>query len=208
MKLGILGGTFDPIHLGHLLVAELGRETLGLHRVLFVPAADPPHKQDLAKSAARHRRVMVELAIAGNPCFALSPVDLDRPGPHYSTDTVRLLRAEYGLAADDCFFIIGTDSLQDLPGWHRPAELLRLCRLAVACRPGYPPDLTELEKVLPGLHDRLDWVEMPGRELAATDIRARVAAGKSIRYQVPDSVREYIERQGLYRGERQPVSAD
>lgn len=199
MQLGILGGTFDPIQLAHLLGAEMVREALALPRVLFVPAADPPHKQASPKTAALHRRAMVSLAIASNPAFALCPLDLERPGPHYSTDTVRLIRRQYDLAADDCFFIIGGDSLVDLPTWHEPETLLRLCRLAVIHRPGYRPDVAELEQALPGLTARLDWIEMPQIEISASDIRARVQAGQSIRYQVPEPVRRYIEEKGLYR---------
>ncbi|MCB0154915.1 MAG: nicotinate-nucleotide adenylyltransferase [Anaerolineae bacterium] len=200
MRLGILGGTFDPIQLAHLLGAEVVRESLNLQQVLFVPAGDPPHKQANPKSAATHRRAMVELAIATNPHFTLCPVDLERPGPHYSTDTVRLIRAKYKLAADDCFFIIGGDSLVDLPTWHQPETLLKLCRLAVVHRPGYRPHLADLEQTLPGLTTRLDWVEMPQMEISSSSIRARVRAGHSIRYQVPDNVRVYIEREKLYIG--------
>jgi nicotinate-nucleotide adenylyltransferase len=199
MKLGLLGGTFDPIHLGHLLMAETALDGLGLRQVFFVPAGDPPHKQDLAKTAARHRVAMVERAIAGHPCFALSRVDLERPGPHYTTDTVRLIRRQYRLSAEACFLIIGGDSLVDLPTWHNAPELVTLCRLAVAHRSGYRPDLAELEAVIPGLSARLDWVEMPLIGVSASDIRARVQAGRSIRYQVAEPVREYIEQNQLYR---------
>ncbi|MCK6630688.1 MAG: nicotinate (nicotinamide) nucleotide adenylyltransferase, partial [Anaerolineae bacterium] len=150
MKLGFLGGTFDPIHLGHLLMAEMAWEGLGLSQVLFVPAGDPPHKQGQAKTPAIHRVAMVERAIAGNPHFALSRVDLERPGPHYTTDTVRLIRAQHNLSAEACFLIIGGDSLVELPTWHHTLELITLCRLAVIGRPGYRPDLTELEATVPG----------------------------------------------------------
>ncbi|MBE7470716.1 MAG: nicotinate (nicotinamide) nucleotide adenylyltransferase [Anaerolineae bacterium] len=198
MKLGFLGGTFDPIHLGHLLMAETAWEGLGLSQVLFVPAGDPPHKQGQAKTPAVHRVAMVERAIAGNPHFALSRVDLERPGPHYTTDTVRLIRAQYHLSAEACFLIIGGDSLVDLPTWHDAPELITLCRLAVIGRPGYRPDLTELEAAVPGLSARLDWVDMPPTGVSSRDIRARVRAGRSIRYQVTESVRAYIEQQRLY----------
>lgn len=199
MRLGLLGGTFDPIHLGHLLMAEMAREALNLSRVLFVPAGDPPHKQGMEKTPAFHRRAMVELAVRGNPHFALSLVDLERAGPHYTSDTVRLIRAQDNLAADDCFLIIGGDSLVDLPTWHHAAELVTLCRLAVIHRPGFRPDLTELEAAIPGIALRLDWVEMPPSGISSSDIRARVRAGQSIRYQVAEAVRKYIGQHQLYR---------
>jgi nicotinate-nucleotide adenylyltransferase len=197
MALGILGGTFDPIHLAHLMMAQAAQETLALDRVLFVPAGDPPHKQG-AISPAYHRRAMVELALAGSPEFELCPVDLDRPGPHYSTATVELIRRQHNLSADDCFFIIGGDSLLDLPEWHNPAALVSLCRLAVMHRPGYQPDTTALERRLPGLTGRLNWVPLPQIDLAASEIRNRVRRGQSIRFWVPEPVRHYIARYRLY----------
>lgn len=198
MKIGILGGTFDPIHLAHLLMAEIAVETLDLERLLFLPAGDPPHKQDRLKSAAWHRCAMVELAIAGNPRFELCRIDLERPGPHYSVDTVRLIRDQVVLPADGCFFIIGGDSLMDLPDWYQAEELITLCRLAVAHRPGYRPDIAQLETIIPGLRERLDWVEMPLLAIAGSEIRARVQAGQTIRYQVRESVRNYIDQHQLY----------
>jgi nicotinate-nucleotide adenylyltransferase len=198
VRLGLLGGTFDPIHLGHLLLAETAHETLRLTQVLFVPAGDPPHKQHVPKTPAQHRQAMVELAIAGNPGFALSLIDLERPGPHYSTDTISLLRAQYHLAADDCFLIIGGDSLGDLPTWHDAAKLITQCRLAVSRRPGYQPDLKALEATLPGVSAQLNWVDMPALGLVASDIRARAQNEQSIRYQVTDKVRQYIEQHQLY----------
>ncbi len=196
--LGILGGTFDPIHLGHLLMGEAARQKLELQRVLFVPVGDPPHKRSEVATSAWHRRMMVELAIAGNPNFELCPVDLERPGPHYSIDTVRLIRARYELAADDCFFILGGDSLQDLPTWHRPEEFIRLCRLAVIQRPGFRPDTTALVEQVPGINERIVWVDMPLISISASDIRARLRSGQSIRYQVAEPVREYILAHQLY----------
>jgi len=198
MRLGILGGTFDPIHLGHLLMAEMAREALRLERVLFVPAGDPPHKQNLPITAAHHRRKMVELAIENNPHFELCLIDLERPGPHYSVDTVRLIRKQYDVSAEACFFIIGGDSLADLPIWHDPEKLVPLCRLAVAHRPGYQPDISDLEKIIPGLGIRLDWVQIPAVDFAASTIRARLKKRQSIRYQVPDSVWRYITQYKLY----------
>lgn len=198
VRLGIFGGTFDPVHTGHLMIGEFVRDALGLDRLLFVPAGDPPHKQHLEITAAVHRRCIVERAIAGNPAFELCPVDLDRPGPHYSTETVGLIRAQYDVAADDCYFLIGGDSLVELPSWHRPNRLIELCRLAVVHRPDYTPDLAALERQVPGLSQRLDWIEFPLIELSSSVVRNRVRAGRSVRYQTPDAVIEYIEQHKLY----------
>jgi nicotinate-nucleotide adenylyltransferase len=199
MKLGIFGGTFDPIHLGHLLIAEMVRETLKLERLLFVPARDPPHKQTVAKTAADHRRAMVEMAIENNPYFELCPIDLERPGPHYSVDTVHLVRHRYAVSAEDCLFVMGSDSLQDLPTWYKPDKLIKLCRLAVVHRAGYQPNVDDLEQRIPGLSARLDWVPMAhSSDLASAAIRQSVRAGQSIRDQVPDRVRVYIQQHQLY----------
>jgi nicotinate-nucleotide adenylyltransferase len=194
-RIGILGGTFDPPHYGHLILAELAADSLNLDRVLFVPAADPPHKGAL-RSSAEHRVALVERAIAGNPRFALSRVDLDRPGPHYSVEMVRLLQAEYPDAT--LIFLIGGDSLRDLPGWSRPDELIRLVRLGVMRRPGSAPDLTQLEREIPGIRERVDWIDAPQIEISASALAQRVRAGLSIRYQTPDAVRAYIEEHRLY----------
>jgi nicotinate-nucleotide adenylyltransferase len=197
MKLGILGGTFDPIHVGHLLTAEIARESLALERVLFVPAGDPPHKQALAKTPAHHRQAMVQQAIADNPHFELCLIDLERPGPHYSVDTIRLIRSRYHLSADECYFIIGADSLVNLPTWHQPNELITLCRLAVVRRPEYQPDLTALENLIPHITSRLDWLDMPLIGLASSQLRQRISLGQSIRYQTP--VEAYIQQHQLYK---------
>lgn len=198
MRLGIFGGTFDPIHTGHLLIAELTWQALDLQRVLFLPAGNPPHKQQQKKTAAHHRQAMVALAIAGNPHFELSTIDLERSGPNYSSETVASVRARYNIAAEACFFIIGGDSLQDLPTWHAPEALLDTCRLAVIQRPGYQPNLTTLTRRFPTLESRLDWVDTPQLDISASDIRQRVQAGLSVRYQVPDAVRDYMAEQQLY----------
>ncbi|GAB4415885.1 MAG: nicotinate-nucleotide adenylyltransferase [Anaerolineae bacterium] len=197
-RLGIFGGTFDPPHLGHLILAECAADCLRLSRVLFVPAANPPHKQSSAiRASAAHRLAMTELAIAGNPRFALSRVDMDRPGPHYTVDMVRLLREQYPGA--ELFVLLGGDSLRDLPTWSRPAELINLAALAVMQRPGVEPDLDALAAVLPGLRDRLHWIPAPPIDLASSAIADLVAAGRSIRYLVPDRVLDYITAHRLYR---------
>lgn len=199
MKLGILGGTFDPIHLGHLLTAETIYDKLHLNRLLFVPAGNPPHKQTIEKTPIQHRWAMVQLAIADNPRFEPCRIDIDRPGPHYSTDTISLIKAEWGCTADDCFFIIGGDSLMDLPFWYNPTALIQLCRLAVVHRPGYQLNIQTLENALPGVTERIDWVEMPLIALASSHVRENIRLGYSIRYQLPDSVREYIIQNQLYK---------
>ncbi len=199
-RLGIYGGTFDPPHLGHLILAETAADTLRLDRVLFVPAGTPPHKAAATlRSAAEHRLAMVRLAIEGNPRFALSRVDLDRPGPHYSVDMLHLLRDEHRGA--ELFFLIGADSLADLPTWSRPRELIGLACLGVMRRPGAAPDLDALEREIPGLHRRMMWLDAPTIDIAASDLARRIAAGRSVRYQVPDDVCLYIEEHGLYRNE-------
>lgn len=203
MRVGILGGTFDPPHYGHLILAELAADSLALDRVLFVPAADPPHKGGL-RASAQHRVALVERAIAGNPRFALSRVDLDRPGPHYSVEMVQLVQAEFPGAA--LIFLIGGDSLRDLPTWSRPEELIKRVRLGVMRRPGSAPDLTQLEREIPGLGERIDWIDAPQIEISASALARRVAAGLSIRYQTPDAVRAYIDDHQLYRSDVQTVT--
>ncbi|MBN1563817.1 MAG: nicotinate (nicotinamide) nucleotide adenylyltransferase [Anaerolineae bacterium] len=200
MRLGIYGGTFDPPHMGHLILAETARDSLQLDRVLFVPAGNPPHKAaSTIRASANHRIAMVELAIAKNDHFALSRVDVDRPGPHYSVDMLARLHDEYPGA--EFVFLIGADSLRDLPQWSRPAELLALARLGVMRRPGVePPDLAELERDVPGLAARVEWVDAPLIDIAARDLARRLAQGHSVRYQLPDAVLAYIKQHGLYTG--------
>jgi nicotinate-nucleotide adenylyltransferase len=198
MRLGVLGGTFDPVHFGHLLAAEEARMTLRLERVLFAPAALPPHKLQSPLLPVQHRLAMVRLAIADNPAFALSTVDVHRPGPHYTVDTMHLIREELGIHAENTFLIMGTDSLIQLATWHEPTRLIQMCRLAVVARPNYQVDFAALETTLPGLSSRLDWVTMPVLGISSTDLQRRVRAGRSIRYQTPASVARYIVERRLY----------
>lgn len=196
-RLGLLGGTFDPIHLGHLILAQATAEHLELDQVLFVPAGLQPLKRDRAITPAPHRLRMVELAIAGNPRFALSRVDVDHPGPSYTVETLDRLRAAWGPEAA-FWFIIGLDSLATLQAWRDPAGLLERTRLAVADRPGVTVDLPALTAALPRLPDRLDWVPAPLIAISASALRARAAAGRSLRYFVPDPVAAYITTHALY----------
>ena len=198
MRLGILGGTFDPVHLGHLILAEAAAEHLALDQVLFVPAGLQPLKQGRPTAPAEHRVHMVELAIADNPRFALSRVDVDHAGPSYTVDTLDRLRAAWGPIAQ-FWFIVGLDSLATLRAWRDPAGILTRARLAVAPRAGVAVDLPALTAALPVLPDRLDHIPAPLIEISASDLRARAAAGRSLRYLVPDAVAAYIAAAGLYR---------
>lgn len=198
MRLGILGGTFDPIHIGHLILAEEAWHQLGLDQVLLAPAADPPHKRDQGKSPAEHRVRMVELAIADNPHLALSRVDVDRPGPHYTLDMVRLLLKQHGSGVE-LHFLMGLDSLVDLPTWHRPLELMQQCRLVAFSRPYADFDWTTLEAALPGIRSRVVLLPMPLLQISGSDLRTRAQQGRPLRYQVLPLVERYIHEQQLYR---------
>ena len=198
MRVGILGGTFDPIHIGHLFAAEEARTRMGLERVLFIPAGLPPHKLHLDITSTQDRLNMVELAIADNPHLFLSRVDIDRFGPSYTVDTVELLRNEYG-SDSEIYFIMGSDSLADLLTWHKPERLIRLCRLVALTRPGKRVDLDELNRLLPGAIARVQLLEMPLLQVSSTDIQRRVRMGFSIKYLVPPAVETYIYRHELYR---------
>jgi nicotinate-nucleotide adenylyltransferase len=198
VRLGVYGGTFDPPHLGHLILAEMAAESLKLARVIFVPAGTPPHKRTRdVRESVEHRLSMVERAIAGNPRFALSRVDVDRAGPHYSVDMLRLLRDEYPGAT--FVFLIGADSLRDLPKWSRPQEIIELARLGVMRRPDAELDLDALERAIPGIGARIEWIAAPRIEIASHVVADQIADGCSVRYQVPDAVLAYIQQQGLYR---------
>lgn len=198
LSFGIMGGTFDPIHVGHLAVAEEAREALGLDRVLFVPAGEPPHKPAGSVTPVEHRVAMVQAAILDNPSFELSTIEVDRPGPSFTVDTVEALaRAHPGAALH---VILSAETFAELPTWHEPERLFAAARVAVVPREGYPaPDPAWLAAAFPGREDRVDYLEGPRLGLSSTAIRGRVAAGRSIRYLVPDLVGAYIAGKHLYR---------
>ena len=208
-RLGILGGTFDPIHNGHLAIAEAAREALGLERVLFVPARVPPHRPDRPLASADDRAAMVALAIAANPAFELSTLELDRDGPSFSVDTLRTLagtttREPGGQSIParrpDLWFILSAQAFADFLDWRDAAGILELSRLAVLPREGHPQaDLEEVGRVLPRLVDRVQLLDGPRLRLSATEIRSRAARGLSVRYLVPDAVAAYIGDHSLYR---------
>jgi len=198
LRLGVIGGTFDPPHYGHLALAENGRVQLGLDRVLFVLAGQPPHKSGRPIAPAHHRVAMVEAAIADNSAFVLSRIDLDRPGPHYTVGMLALLRREYPEAA--LFFLVGEDSLAQFLTWRDPAGIVRQARLAVMQRSGYEPDLEMLEQAVQGIRERMVWLDAPYLDIAASDLRRRVREGLPLRYLVPPPVEAYILRHRLYEG--------
>jgi len=197
-RFGILGGSFDPPHYGHLALAETARVQLGLSRVLFVPAGEPPHKRNRPMSSAEDRAAMTAAAIADNPAFELSRVDLERPGPHYTVEMLALLREQYP-DVDNWFFLLGEDALHDLPAWRDPQGILEQASLAVMPRMGQRVDLAELTATLPLLADRLIWLDIPPVDYSATDLRRRVRGGLPLRYLVPSPVEAYIHEHGLYR---------
>ncbi|MGE5641410.1 MAG: nicotinate-nucleotide adenylyltransferase [Byssovorax cruenta] len=196
-RLGLFGGTFDPPHVGHLILASEARSQLDLTRVLWTVTPDPPHKQDQFITSLQHRLAMVRLAIQGDPRFEISDIELNRPGPHYTVDTIRLL-AEQNPSAE-IVPIIGGDSLHDLPTWHQPKELVYAAHwVGVMRRPGEEPDLKELERELPGISSKVHYVDAPLLEIASREIRSRVASGRPYRYYLPNPVYEYIQQNHLY----------
>lgn len=200
-----MGGTFDPIHLGHLAIAEATREALDLQRVLFLPAGRPPHKPRAVVASVEDRVAMIELAIAGNRAFVLSRIDVDRDGPSYTADSVDLIATVERAAGrePDLALIMSAETFAGLPDWHEPARLLGACRIAVVPREGHPaPDPAWIEAHFPGQADRIIGLGGPRLEISSSQIRERVAAGRSIRGLVPEAVERYIADHGLY----QPAS--
>ncbi len=198
MNIGVLGGTFDPIHNGHIIIAEEVKTRLNLVETLFVPAGQPWLKMNHPLAAAEHRVEMVRLALAGKPYFKLSTVEIDRDGPSYTVDTIAELQAKLG-AGDKLFFILGWENLAKLPQWREPSRLINMCHLVVAPRPDYSyPNLKALEAIIPGLSQRVTLMDKPEVDISATEIRNRVARGLSIRHLVPEPVDEYIRQHKLY----------
>ncbi len=198
MKLGVLGGTFDPIHLGHLAAAEAARSTLALDRVLFVPAGDPWLKAGATISAGEHRLAMVRAAIEGLEAYEASTVEVDRPGPTYTEVTLAQLQETYG-PATELHFIVGADTVNDLARWHAPAEVLARCTLVVMGRPAQGElDLQSLDRIADGSSKRAVAVDLDV-EVSATEIRRRAAAGESLAGLVPDAVERYIKEHQLYK---------
>lgn len=196
--IGIFGGTFDPPHLGHLILAAEAHAQLGLDRLLWVLTPDPPHKQGLSIAPLKHRLAMVKLAIDADYQFELSTVDMDRPGPQFVVDTVKILADQN--PGTNLIYLMGGDSLRDLPLWHRPADFIAACHaIGVMRRPGDVIDLPGLESKFHGLTAKVRFVKAPLLDIAAHEIRARVAGGRPFRYFLPPGVYHYIIKHNLYR---------
>lgn len=198
LRLGIMGGTFDPIHWAHLRMAEEARLRCDLEKVLFIPAGQPPHKPDYPISDAEDRYAMTLLATSANPAFEVSRMEIERGGPSYTLDTLTDLRKMLG-PETSMHFIIGADEVFDLPRWHEAEKLPALARFLVAPRPGF--DLTELNERLPAVfRAAIEFLPMPPIDISATDLRDRIASGRSIKYLVPECVESYIRKHKLYGG--------
>lgn len=198
-KIGVMGGTFDPVHLGHLAIAEEARTQLDMTEVVFVPAGRPYFKALAYISPPEHRVNMLNLALADRPYFKISLMEIKRPGPSYAVDTIAKMKRQL-TADDEIFFIMGWDSLLTLPRWEQPERLIKLCKIVAAPRPGYPkPDVSLIEPELPGVTQRTVVMEKPLVDISSTDIRERVKNGQPIDKLVPPAVAKYIREKGLYR---------
>jgi len=193
-----MGGTFDPPHIAHLIIAEVARVRLELERVVFIPAGDPWMKSAHMVTGAEKRVAMVNLAIDSNPAFSLSLIEVNRPGPSYTVDTIEQLSGELGYDSG-LFLLLGWDSVAELPSWKAPYRISKMARIAAFPRPGFvQPDTAELEKAMPGIDERIVYIEEPYLSISSTCIRQRAKEGKSVRYLVPDKVGQYIIENNLY----------
>ncbi len=198
MKIGVLGGTFDPVHLGHIKMAEEAREALGLAEVILVPAGQPMSKAADRVTPPEQRARMLRLAVAGKPHLKVSDMEIERPGPSYTVDTIAALKKRYGGKAE-IYFILGYDSLAQLPEWHEPGRIIEMCTLVAVPRPGYlRPRLAALEKSLPGISQKVVFLDKPRLDISGTAIREKVRKHEAIDQIVPRLVGEYIRKHGLY----------
>jgi nicotinate-nucleotide adenylyltransferase len=195
-RIGVLGGTFDPVHNGHLYIANALRAALDLERVVWVPAGRPPHKTGQIVSSDRDRLAMLELALTGSATDQISTIDIERSGPSYTADTVVILAQRFAPAR--LFFLMGEDSLRDLPTWYDPERLLRAAELAVAARPGVDADLESVARQVPTVRGRVLLVPTEEIAISSSGIRRRVRENQSIHGLVPAAVEAYIQDHGLY----------
>lgn len=198
MKIGVFGGTFNPPHIAHLVLADEACYQLGLDRLLWVLTPDPPHKQGQPILALADRLDLIIAALEPNPAFELSRVDIERPAPHYALDTMLILKQNH--PGDELVYLMGGDSLRDLPTWHQPHLFLQACSaLGVMRRPGDQVDLPSIEQRLPGVSAKVRFIDTPLLEISATSLRQRISVGKPYRYYLPGPVFEIIHQRGLYR---------
>lgn len=203
MKIGVLGGTFDPVHLGHIMMADEAMKSLELSEVILIPAGQPMSRMKEKLTPAEHRLQMLRLAVDEKPHLRVSAMEIERPGPSYTVDTITELREKYG-SKDELLFIMGWDSLAQLPNWREPGRIISKCSLVAVPRPGFTrPDLKALEKNIPGISKRVVFLEKPRADISATDIRKKVARGESIDHLVPAPVAKYIKRHKLYEGQQE-----
>jgi len=200
-RLGIMGGTFDPIHYGHLVAAEMARDRFNLSKVLFIPSRTPPHKDRRDISAAKLRFEMLKLALEDNPAFELSALEFEREGPSYTVDTLRILRRTW--PDHDLYFITGTDALREIFSWREADKILMMIQFIGAARPGFDASdfLLKVQQEHPEIQGRIHHLEVPALAISSTDIRARVKQGYPIRYLLPEPVRHFILENGLYTAE-------
>jgi len=197
MRIGVFGGTFNPPHIAHLILADETQHQLSLDLLLWVLTADPPHKQNTPITPLEHRLEMVRLALVGEPRNELSRIEIDRPGPHFAVDTLHLLAEEYPQAV--LVYLMGGDSLQDLIRWHLPGEFVKACdELGVMRRPEDQIDLPGIEAALPGISKKIRFVDAPLLEISSSEIRRRVAEGRPFRHYLPTAVYNYIQANNLY----------
>ena len=196
VRIGVFGGTFDPIHMGHLIVAEDARAALELDKVLFIPAGQPWFKSYRQITEAHHRLAMVRLAVEDNPDFDVSDIEIRRSGPSYTVDTLAELHEQYANA--EFIVILGVDALREIDRWNQPRKLFELASVAGMARPGAAVNLSVLHAAIPGSSSRIRLIDSALIDISGTDIRRRVAAGRSVRYRVPAAVERYIREEGLY----------
>lgn len=199
LNIGLMGGTFDPIHIGHLVTAEEARQQFSLDYVIFIPAGVPPHKEKKEVTPAEHRCLMTTLAVMSNPSFIVSRIEVDKREPSYSIDTIRYF-STCGAPGANLFFITGADAILEILTWKDYPELLRLCTFIAVTRPEYPLEkLDEATDLPPELISKIHLLEIPALAISSTFIRKRVALGKTIKYLTPEPVEQYIKKHSLYK---------
>lgn len=197
-RIGIMGGTFDPVHYGHLILAEQAREQLSLDKVLFITAADPPHKNGIEITPVSHRHQMACLSVLNNADFECSTIEIERPGPSYTIDTLRQIKEIYG-AETSIFLLLGADEAAILMSWREPRQIQEIATIVVANRPGQEIEDT-LKRLPADFAEKIIPLRIPGVDISSTDIRDRARSGRSIKYLVPEAVENYILQERLYRG--------